>query len=208
MKTIYYVRHGETDGNLGSIQMGENAQLNATGIAQVQGLANQLKDVVFDSAMSSTYDRAIDTAKILLKGSKAKLSKHKELIERRRPSEVMGKPKNDSKAIKIKEEIDKKFAVPRYRYSDEDNFDDLNKRSEKVIKIFNKTEGENILCVGHGFFARVIIAKMLFEDSLTPKICKEFIRTMHLENTGVCEFRQSANGQWFLWRWNDISHLK
>ena len=64
---FYYVRHGETVFNQQYICQGRcDSPLSETGIAQVKKTAEALQHVPFTRAYSSTSERALDTAEIIL----------------------------------------------------------------------------------------------------------------------------------------------
>lgn len=82
---IILVRHGETDYNKNrKIQGSINIPLNETGRQQAKNAAQQLKNISIDSVYSSTLDRAIETAKILVTHSENTLEvqQDKRLVER------------------------------------------------------------------------------------------------------------------------------
>lgn len=59
---IYFVRHGQTDSNLGNVFTGKmEVPLNARGFEQAKQTANNLKDVDFDIAFVSPMTRALQT---------------------------------------------------------------------------------------------------------------------------------------------------
>jgi probable phosphoglycerate mutase len=64
--TILLARHGETDWNRDGLWQGwADPPLNETGRAQARELAEQLRDVPFDSVYSSDLQRAHETAEIV-----------------------------------------------------------------------------------------------------------------------------------------------
>lgn len=68
---LYFARHGQTNANA-TMTSGQSIAeldepLNENGIAQAEELAEQLKDVKFDSIISSTLKRANETAEIVNK---------------------------------------------------------------------------------------------------------------------------------------------
>ena len=66
MTTLYLVRHGETIDNAAQILQGQlPGKLNATGVAQAEQMAFELKDTSFDAILSSDLCRAMDTARIV-----------------------------------------------------------------------------------------------------------------------------------------------
>jgi len=66
LKTVYLVRHGQTDANLNHIIQGQtDTSLNETGLFQAQKVAEELKNVRADLILSSDLSRAAQTAKII-----------------------------------------------------------------------------------------------------------------------------------------------
>lgn len=206
-KTVYFIRHAESTGNSGDIQLGSEAQLTARGIEQAKLLGKRLKNEKISIILFSPFDRCQDTAKFVNSYHNADIRLYDCLQERRRPSIVYGMKKNNPKRRRINQEIYENFGVRDWRYSDEENFTLLNLRAQKVIDLINNVEGQKVVCFSHGYIMRVVIAKILFESNLTGDTCKEFVRTMHFQNTGITEVRQSTDNRWFVWRWNDHAHL-
>ena len=67
---IYTVRHGQTDLNVQKRMQGRHGlPLNATGIAQAERLADELKGVSFAAVYSSPQERAVQTARIATQGA-------------------------------------------------------------------------------------------------------------------------------------------
>jgi broad specificity phosphatase PhoE len=67
LKTLYFVRHGETDWNAKHLIMGQrDLPLNARGCAQAALTAKRLADIPFTACYSSDLVRARETAEILL----------------------------------------------------------------------------------------------------------------------------------------------
>ena len=62
-KTLYFIRHGQTDLNLKGIVQGRgvNSPLNETGLKQSQAFYNAYKDVPFDKIYTSTLLRTHQT---------------------------------------------------------------------------------------------------------------------------------------------------
>jgi broad specificity phosphatase PhoE len=69
LKTLYFVRHGETDWNTQNLIMGQrDLPLNANGRAQAALTASRLAQIPFTACYSSDLCRAFETAKIILQG--------------------------------------------------------------------------------------------------------------------------------------------
>ena len=81
---IYIARHGQTDWNLlEKWQSITDVPLNKTGYRQAENLRNKLAEqgVRFSTAMTSPLVRAVETAKVLLRGSYVNAQKNSALIE-------------------------------------------------------------------------------------------------------------------------------
>ena len=63
-RTIYLVRHGETQGNLDDKAQGHlDVPLTETGRLQAKAVGKRLSDIEFDAVYCSDLERALDTAK-------------------------------------------------------------------------------------------------------------------------------------------------
>ena len=68
MTTLLLTRHGETVDNANKIMQGQTqGELNATGVAEAEQLAQKMKDEKIDAFVSSDLKRSIDTCRILAK---------------------------------------------------------------------------------------------------------------------------------------------
>lgn len=66
MKTLYIVRHGETDWNkMGKYQGITDVPLNENGLNQAKACGEALKDITFDRILSSDLSRALVTAETI-----------------------------------------------------------------------------------------------------------------------------------------------
>ena len=82
MKTVYLVRHGQTNANLNHIIQGQtDTSLNETGLLQAQKVAEKLKIVRADLILSSDLSRAAQTARIIAETCDVPLEFDKNLRE-------------------------------------------------------------------------------------------------------------------------------
>lgn len=210
MKKIYFVRHAESEGNAGAIRGTHLSKLSEKGKAQADKIAERCAKLPIEAIISSTMIRAVETSEQINR----KLSRpvyHSDLFnERRRPSEQLGKPKDDPKALNSEKEIFAHFAEKGYRFSDEENFEDLHSRAKKALVHIEGMKEEHILVVTHGVFMKVILACVLFENSLNGKLCQDILKKFHMENTGItvlCFDPENTTNRWWVWIWNDHAHL-
>ena len=122
----------------------------------------------------------------------------------------MGKSKDDPIAVEAGKAVREKFHLPGFRFSDEENFDDLKNRAGAALKHLAEQPEESILVVTHGLFMRIVIAYALFGEKLTGEECVKFLRAFHMENTGITILGYDEKypvSPWWLWVWNDHAHL-
>jgi broad specificity phosphatase PhoE len=62
---VYLVRHGETNANIKKLWQDGSDVLSPAGFEQAAVLANRLKTIVVDMAISSTLIRAVQTAGVI-----------------------------------------------------------------------------------------------------------------------------------------------
>ena len=210
MKKIYFIRHGESEGNVGPIRQTGASSLSEKGKSQAKSVAKRCAKLSVDLIISSSMNRATETANIILEQVAKPIEYSDLFVERRRPSEVLGKPKDSEMAQHAEKEIFEHFHETGWRFSDEENFDDLKERARKALKYLAERSEENILVVTHGFFMRIIMAYIIFGDTLTGEECTKCIRTFHMENVGITVLvndKENAKTPWWLWIWNDHAHL-
>jgi broad specificity phosphatase PhoE len=210
MKKIYFVRHGESEGNSGPIRQTKETPLTEKGRQQAQFVAKRCNKLGAELIVSSTMVRAKQTAEYVVSEAQLPIEHSDLFVERRRGSEVLGKPKDDPAALEVEEIIKKHFADPGFRHSDEENFDDLKQRAKDALEYLANRPEEIMIVVSHGFFMKVLMAYVVFGDELTGKECEKFIRKFEMENTAitVIDGKEVPLGmRWWIWIWNDHSHL-
>jgi broad specificity phosphatase PhoE len=65
MKTVYFVRHGQSEGNVGMYFQGEKSPLTEFGRKQAAFVARRCKGLKIDAIISSSMERAQETAGII-----------------------------------------------------------------------------------------------------------------------------------------------
>ena len=211
MKKIYFVRHGESEGNVGTVLQDGLSPLTTKGRKQAELVANRLKNVRIDKILASPQTRAKTTAEIINNVLKIEIEFSDLLKERKWPSTVVGKPKDDLETRMVEQQINSNLHNLDWRHSDEENFLDLKKRALKVLKHVDAIQEENILLVSHGIFLRMFTAIILLGPELTSHEWWKFFINTVTNNTGVTvfsefKFREEAP-HWQLISWNDHAHL-
>ena len=149
-KTVYfhYVRHGKTLFNrLGRMQGRCDAPLEEEGIAQAYAAKEALKNVPLTRAYTSTSERCVDTAHIILEGRDVPLTYTKKL------KEMAWGDFEGALMVNHQEEIDKR-RFGNYDWSDVGG-ESIEMLEERVLDCYNEIydnakDGDHILIVSHG----------------------------------------------------------
>lgn len=208
MKSVYFVRHGESEGNTRNAFQGPNEPLSEKGVEQARILAERFLHIPVDVVLASTDKRAHHTAEIVNEKIKKPIEFLDDLAEMRRPNELWGKSSQDEKAQEILELLREHAHDPDWRYSNEENFIDRKTRAARVVDVFLERKEEAVLAVSHGTAIRTFLVYMLLGDDLTSHDYYKFLRFFHLSNTGIslCKYFEDES-RWQLVHWNDIAHL-
>lgn len=206
--TLYLVRHGESEGNAAKRFQSATEKLSALGMSQAKIVAKRFEHTKVDALLSSTIDRAMQTA-----GEIAKIV-HKDIVpsalfcELQEPSDVIGKTFSDQNTFSIIEKITKNKHNPSYHYSDEENYFDFITRIDYALHSLEKyADNENVVVVAHGHVVRAIIGIVLFGTELSARNFDQLIAHTLPKNTGISMLNFSAEKGWQLVTFNDHSHL-
>ncbi len=129
IKNIYFVRHGESEGNISDIRLPETSPLTELGRKQAEYVAKRASKLPIDVMFASTMIRAQETARIISEKIGKDFESFDFFIESVVPSEHVGKTKDDPLVVKEMDKIWKNFGVPGFKHSDEESFDELKKRA-------------------------------------------------------------------------------
>lgn len=212
-KQIYFVRHGETTANASQIRQGPDSVLSDEGKRQSEFLAERFTHIPIDVIIASPFERTKQTAALIQEKNDIPLELSELFVERRNPSELLGRTVGDPEADAITQKIFENYHTPGWRYSDEENFEDLKKRAGEAVEYLENRPEEKILVASHGLFKRVFLARVMFGPELIPK---EFVATVYshwVRNTGITLYehddakKNTVNRGWSLKVWNDHAHL-
>ena len=163
MKTLYIVRHGETEWNkIGRYQGITNVPLNENGIAQAKACGNALKDVHFDRILSSDLSRALVTAETI------RGNRQLEIKTDERLREINFGDWEKLLFTEIEERwpglIDQMYRRPDIvKVPNGESFQEVQDRAWSAVSDFlnENNEDETILITCHGGTIRTILWKLL-----------------------------------------------
>ncbi len=205
---IYFVRHGESEGNKGGFHHHPNTPLTKVGIKQAEVLAKRLSGIHFDLIYASSQFRAKQTAEIINKKLNAPIEFWDKLVEMKTPTEIRGKKIDDKNIQTIKRVIRNNFIQGNFKYSNEETPNEIIKRAERVLKhLETKHHNQTTLCVTHCTFIKALISEIIFGSELSPDILLKMRDHLFIQNTGITICEKSEKYGWTLNTWNDMSHV-
>lgn len=210
-KTIYFVRHGETVSNAEHIRQGPEGPLSEKGRQQAAQTGKRLVGFPIEVMIASPYERTRETAGIINSYLHKPLDYCDLLRERKNPTEIVGKWADDPEVRMIVDKIDKSFHDANFRFSDEENFEDLKLRAHQLLDYLEQRPEKNILCVTHGIFLTMVIAYMQYRENLTSQDYAKmtFFNPANNAAITVCEFDpyqvKKPDHGWSLLAWNDYT---
>lgn len=189
-RRFYFIRHGETELNQQHIRQGPDGSLSENGKRQAEKVGLYLKQFPIESIISSTYLRAKETAFILKRYVHAYINFSPLLVERKNPSEIIGKSTFDPEAVKIIDQIELAYHEDDYRYSDEENFMDLKRRARKCLALLARQGAPHTVVVTHHVFLKMLLAYMLYREGLHASDFTKLSFFNVSDNAGItiCEF--------------------
>ena len=207
-RTIYLVRHGETQGNIDDKAQGHlDVPLTETGRLQAKAVAERLSDIEFDAVYSSDLQRAIDTAKAI--------TAHRPELQIQTRSELREYHFGDYEDMPWDEIGNTYLALYRrwknlstrldIEFPGGESMRDAWERVGGVLReiLSEHQQGdETILIVGHGGSLQAVLAHLL---NLSATNQWFFI----FDNTSVTRVRehQYTPNAWRTHQFNDTSHL-
>jgi broad specificity phosphatase PhoE len=190
-RRVYFVRHGETLLNAQHVKQGAEGGLSPKGQEQAEKIAHYLTAYKIERIIASTYPRAKETAEIINQTLRVPVTYSPLFVERRSPTEVIGKSTKDPLAEEIIDKTELSYHEDGYRYSDEENFVDLKRRARKALSLLAHQGADNTCVVTHRAFLKMLIAYMLYREHLHAGEFAKLSFFNWSDNAGVtvCEYR-------------------
>ncbi|OGG58092.1 hypothetical protein A3C86_04355 [Candidatus Kaiserbacteria bacterium RIFCSPHIGHO2_02_FULL_49_16] len=216
MKTVYFVRHGESEGNIAPIYQSTDPSLTEKGKQQARIVAERCSRLPIQAIISSTQLRAKDTANIIGETTGHTVEFSDLFRERRKPKALNGKPFSDPEAQALNGKWWKSLMGEGPRAEDGENFEDILTRAGKALAYLIQRPEKNLLVVTHGFYMKYLVAKAIYGGNLTGPIFSSLAGSLIMENTGITVLRHGSMkdperwgeyGPWQFWIWNDHAHL-
>ena len=206
MKKVYFVRHGEAEGNAKGIAQDTHTPLTEKGHEQARIVAKRISSLGIEKIYTSHMGRAIDTGKYIAEELQLEAEQNDLFGEWLNPSSIRGKSihseEYQSWLIKLKENL----SNLDWRHEDHENFADIKERLHASTKFIETCEADSILIVTHGKFMWLLLAYILNNKTISPEHYFQIQQTVSINNTGISVFE--IDGEiWKLVTWNDLAHF-
>jgi broad specificity phosphatase PhoE len=209
MKTFYFVRHGESEGNVSDIHHDPLGKLTERGRQQAQFLGKRFQTIPIDIILASHYERAQETAEIIAKSVNKLIETIELLGEKRMPSIMKGKHVDHPDRLRLPF-IDSRHFNENYQHTDEETYTEIKKRAVELLSYLTTRKEGSLLLVTHGWFLRIVMGVMLHGENLTGEEAHRLWKFLSTRNTGItkCEYdKNNINQGWRLITWMDHAHL-
>ena len=190
-RRYYLVRHGESLLNAEHIRQGPDGALSEAGREQAARTGRYLAHVGIQKILASPYERTRETASVISEYVRAPIAYSALLAERRNPSEIIGKHTDDPEVMRVADQIDHAYHDDAYRFSDEENFQDLKRRARICLRMLSWQSERRVCVVTHSFFLKMLIAYLLYRESLhaSDYVKLSFFNASDNASITICEFR-------------------
>lgn len=167
---LYLVRHGETEYNRKGIVQGGgiDSELNETGYAQAEALAERLSGESVDTLYASTMRRAKQTAEVLATPHEPVTKTYLRDLEEMAWGVYEGEPPSEDRNEAMGA-IKDRWREGAYDHTIEggESIRDVQARAHRAIDhIVQREMGKTVLVVTHGRYLRVLLASVLNDYDL------------------------------------------
>jgi broad specificity phosphatase PhoE len=206
MKTVYFVRHGSTEGNEEGAYQHVHTPLSALGRCHAACVAHRFARIPVDIVIASDMARAAQTGRCIAERNRFPIVFDPLFQEMLRPAIVRGQRRDAPAVLEIMQWLAENWTNVRVKHSDEENFFDLKQRALKALDHLVARREKTVLVVTHGTFLCMLICCMMAGEEVSPQWFDHIHHFLILKNTAlsVCEYDQ---GKWQLVSWNDHAHL-
>lgn len=189
-KHVYIIRHGESDANEIGINLGDKARLTQKGYNQAIKIAERVSKIPnIEVVISSPLDTAKQTAEVISQFLNLPLESNELFIQRRRPTCILGKKHIEPDVKEIMDEIYLGYLKPNYRYSDEENLDDMQFRVSNVLDFLNNHKAERICVVTHGTILWEIFWAIFSGREFSGRDFQKALLSLEIENNSITHIR-------------------
>ena len=161
MKTVYFLRHGETEGNRSWVHQYPETMLSECGKTQAAAAAEHLNATPLDLIVASPFTRAVQTAEAVRAHKPHAPVEYSDLFaELRRPHEIWGKSWFAPHSLSVMLQLYRNASRENWHYSDEENLEEFHARARRALEYLAHRPEERVLVVTHRGFMATLAERM------------------------------------------------
>jgi len=209
MKKIYFIRHGQSEGNVLKIHQTINTPLSKLGQRQATLVAARFTQIRDALIVTSPCLRAYQTARAIALQNHAEIKINQLFTEKSAPSELTGIAEESQQSKDIKNLHHQHFLKKNgnWRYSDEETAIQFVKRTHQALVFLSQQAEENLIVVSHSLLIKMILSQIL-EPEANLKSLYEIQQNFYVNNTGLSiAIFDDEKQKWQISCINDCSHL-
>jgi broad specificity phosphatase PhoE len=209
MKKIYFVRHGESEGNAARIHQNKETPLSEIGMSQAKIVALRFSKIQVSKIIASPFKRAQQTAQAIADKNDLEIETSVLFSERRGPSQLIGLSQLSQQSKEIRANLQANILNDEgeWRHSDEENAAEFAKRAQEALDFLSRRPEENLVVVCHALILRMIFTKILNPNG-DLKNLYDIYDNFDLNNTSISMASyDEGKKRWQMICINDHSHL-
>lgn len=215
MIDIYFVRHGQTDGNLAKRHQAEHTKLTPEGREQVRQTAQWAKKINPTHLLSSRHVRALQTADIIAQEVDLIPETQDVFIELKRPDSIYGHRHRSSRSVLYLMCWYLGFAGDHGQDGKGESYEAFRERLDDAQKqLKSLPDGSRAIVVSHAVFIGFMARHLCDKDPVTiPDAFALFRNMLHLRNGSYTHVRFDPDAHegtcaWELVSYNNHEHIK
>jgi probable phosphoglycerate mutase len=164
MKEIYFVRHGESEGNRLKIHQSTDTPLTEIGLSQAEIIALRFSKIPdIEIIIASPCLRAQQTARAIANKNHLEIETNELFTEKRNPSQLNGLAHQSQESLVIRREISEHLFEQegKWRYSDEESVSEFVLRTKQALEFLSQRTENKIIVVCHALILHMILSTIL-----------------------------------------------
>lgn len=209
MKKVYFVRHGESEGNVNKTHQSKSTPLTEIGQSQAKIVALRFSRIQASLIIASPCLRAQQTAQAIASKNNLQIETSELFTEKRGPSELVGVAHQSEHSKQVRGEIGMHSFEQdgNWRHSDEETVREFADRANQALAFLSARPEENLIVVCHSLILHMIFAKILAPNS-NLKDLYTINDNFKIANTSISVAVYDEEKQsWSVDCLNDYSHL-
>lgn len=205
--TVRFVRHAQSEGNVGGVFQAPSSPLSELGRRQALAVADRLAAEGCEVVLSSPWERALATAQAIAAACVVPLTCSDLLVERLRPTSIDGARADDPRAADVHRRWEASLAAPGEQVEDGEGYAAIVGRARAVLAFVAARPERDVVVVTHGHLLGFVLAVALLGDApLDPAAVSALRGAIVLDNTGITTLTVHEE-RWRLRGFNDVAHL-